>query len=92
MPNEWSIEHQIGVQSTVEGVDRIIAELAHRQHGVVARRQLIRAGLGRRMVERRLEAGRLHVVQRGVYAVGHRVVNRHGQWMAAVLSAGRMLF
>lgn len=62
--------------------------MAEPQHGVVARRQILDAGVGRRIVERRLEAGRLHVVQRGVYAVGHRVLTREGQWMAAVLAAG----
>jgi very-short-patch-repair endonuclease len=62
--------------------------LAERQHGVVGRCQILDAGVGRRVVERRLEAGRLHVVQRGVYAVGHRVLTREGQWMAAVLAAG----
>jgi very-short-patch-repair endonuclease len=30
---------------------------------------------------------RLHPVHRGVYAVGHRVLSRHGVWMAAVLVA-----
>jgi very-short-patch-repair endonuclease len=54
----------------------------------VARRQLLDAGLGRRIVERRLQAGRLHPVHRGVYAVGHPVLSVEGRWMAAVLAAG----
>ncbi|HWF34427.1 MAG TPA: type IV toxin-antitoxin system AbiEi family antitoxin domain-containing protein [Solirubrobacteraceae bacterium] len=68
--------------------DRRIAALADRQHGVVARRQLIALGYTAREIERRIEAGRLHRVHRGVYAVGHRRLTRHGRWMAAVLACG----
>jgi Protein of unknown function (DUF559) len=37
-----------------------VAALATRQHGVVARRQLLEIGLSPRTIDRRLEAGRLH--------------------------------
>jgi very-short-patch-repair endonuclease len=66
-----------------------IAALAKRQHGVVSRAQLIDLGIGRRAIQRRLESGRLRRIHRGVYAVGHRVVSREGQWMAAVLAGGK---
>ncbi|MDP9134149.1 MAG: DUF559 domain-containing protein [Actinomycetota bacterium] len=66
----------------------MIAALAQRQHGVVARRQLVALGLGSRAIDHRVQCGRLHPIHRGVYAVGHRVLSRHGRWMAAVLSAG----
>jgi predicted transcriptional regulator of viral defense system len=49
--------------------DQTIARLAARQHGVVAIAQLIDAGIGRRSVSHRLGAGRLHRIDRGVYAV-----------------------
>lgn len=65
-----------------------IARLAERQHGVVARRQLIAIGVDRNRIRRRLEQGRLHPIHRGVYAVGHRALTRHGRWMAAVLACG----
>ena len=65
-----------------------MAELAGRQHGVVARRQLLELGIGRRAIARRLEARRLHPLHRGVYAVGHRDLSRRGWWMAAVLACG----
>src|SRR5215204_6495219 len=39
--------------------DRRVAELAGRQHGVVARRQLISMGIGRGAIEARVCAGRL---------------------------------
>ena len=68
-------------------VDTEVGELARRQHGVVARRQLRALGLGADAVDDRLRAGRLHRVHRGVYAVGHALLSRHGVWMAAVLIA-----
>ena len=71
-----------------EFVEPLIAELATRQHGVVARRQLEDLGLRPTAIARRIEAGRLHRVHRGVYAVGHRVLGARGRWMAAVLAGG----
>lgn len=68
--------------------DHAIAELASRQHGVVARGQLIEIGIGRRAIGERLDRGRLHPIHRGVYAVGHSVLSMDARWMAAVLAAG----
>jgi Protein of unknown function (DUF559) len=68
--------------------DAAVAALAVRQHGVVARAQLVEIGLGHRAIDHRIEVGRLHPVHRGVYAVGHRRLTREGAWMAAVLAAG----
>ena len=65
-----------------------MAELAGRQHGVVARRQLLELGLGRRGIDERLARGRLHLVHNGVYAVGHRALTTDGLWLAAVLACG----
>jgi very-short-patch-repair endonuclease len=72
----------------LEIVDRRIARLAERQHGVVATRQLAALGLQQRAVSYRAAAGRLHRVHRGVYAVGHTVLTANGRRMAAVLAAG----
>jgi hypothetical protein len=69
-------------------VEQELADLARRQHGVVARRQLLRLGLQGNAVDRRLEAGRLHRIHAGVYAVGHPILGVNGQWMAAVLACG----
>jgi very-short-patch-repair endonuclease len=69
-------------------IDQRIAALAGAQGGVVSREQLISLGLGRGAIGRRVRGGRLHRLHRGVYAVGHRVVNREGRWRAAVLAAG----
>jgi very-short-patch-repair endonuclease len=62
--------------------------LAEVQHGVVARRQLLKLGFTRHRVQKRLDAGRLHRIYRGVYAVGHRRVTLKGRWIAAVLVCG----
>jgi very-short-patch-repair endonuclease len=62
--------------------------LVQRQHGVVARSQLLELGLGARSIEHRIAGGRLHSLWRGVYAVGRPEVSERGRWMAAVLSCG----
>jgi very-short-patch-repair endonuclease len=69
-------------------LDREIAVLAARQHGVIATRQLAALGVAQRAVSHRVAAGRLHRVHNGVYAVGHRVLTARGHWMAAVLACG----
>ena len=65
-----------------------LAELANRQFGVVHRKQLLAAGLSTKQIEGRLRTGRLHLVHRGVYAVGHRRLSRDGLLLAAVFGAG----
>jgi very-short-patch-repair endonuclease len=62
--------------------------LAGRQHGIVARRQLLALGFNSREIEHRVGHGRLHVVMRGVYAVGWPRLTRERRWMAAVLACG----
>jgi hypothetical protein len=68
--------------------DAQIAAIAGRQHGIVAVEQLRAAGLDEAAVRRRVAAGRLHRLHRGVYAVGHRSLSWRGRWLAAVLAAG----
>lgn len=68
--------------------DRAIAEMAARQYGVVSRAQLRGLGLSDSAIARRVEAGRLHRVHGGVYAVGHPLLSMHGRWLAAVLACG----
>jgi len=83
-----AVLHHIDEQPQARSADALIAQLAERQHGVVARRQLFALGLGRGAIDRRIERGRLHILHRGVYTVGHRAITQHGRWMAAVLAAG----
>jgi len=70
----------------------VLAGLAGKQHGVVARRQLLPPGFTRHEVQDRLDTGRLHRIHRGVYAVGHRKLTLKGRWMAAVLACGPEAF
>lgn len=65
-----------------------LAELATRQHGVVALRQLEHIGFSPSGVQRRPRARRLHRIHQGVYAVGHPLLSVDGYWMAAVLACG----
>jgi len=62
--------------------------LVRRQHGVITRRQLLAGGVSGPTIQRRLAAGRLHPLWRGVYAVGRPEVSDLGRWMAAVLACG----
>jgi very-short-patch-repair endonuclease len=63
-------------------------ELARRQHGVLTRNDLLGLGFGPRSIEHRVQSGRLHLIARGVYAVGRPELTPHGRWMAAVLVCG----
>jgi very-short-patch-repair endonuclease len=71
-----------------ERATALIRELAERQHGVVARRQLLEIGLGSGLIRDRVRGGRLIPLYRGVFALGHRRIGLHGEWIAAVLAAG----
>lgn len=65
--------------------DSVVGAVADRQYGVVSREQLLRAGLQTGQIKRAVHAGRLRPVFRGVYAVGHEAIGRHGWWKAALL-------
>jgi very-short-patch-repair endonuclease len=69
-------------------VDREIARLASRQHGVVSRAQLVELGLDGNAIDHRVRVGRIHRLHRGVYAVGHAAPSFHARAMAAVLACG----
>jgi very-short-patch-repair endonuclease len=88
MNREPTIEHPTGAGSSAREKDRALAELAKRQHGIVARTQLLELGLGRRAIAARIERDMLHEVFLGVYVFGPRRITRKGRWMAAVLAAG----
>jgi very-short-patch-repair endonuclease len=64
-------------------------ELAGKQHGIVTRRQLLALGFSSRSIEHRRSTGRLHLVTRGVYAVGWPALDQRRRWMAAVLACGK---
>jgi very-short-patch-repair endonuclease len=66
----------------------MVAALAGRQHGVVSHGQLLACGLTHRAIERRSQAGRLHRIHRGVYAVGHTAGPLRMREAAALLACG----
>jgi hypothetical protein len=78
----------VWVNVTIDPKDEVIARLANRQGGVVSRAQLQARGFTARSIERRLEAGRLRLIHRGVYAVGHDAIPVRGRLVAGLLVAG----
>jgi len=62
--------------------------VAGRQHGLMTSAQLIAVGLNDSAIAKRVDAGRLHSLYRGVYAVGHSRLSQEARWLAAVLAAG----
>jgi hypothetical protein len=69
-------------------VDRKVAELAARSHGVVTRAELLRAGVTDRELRRRVAKGTLVPVHRGVYRVGHAAPSVEARYLAAVKACG----
>ena len=68
--------------------DTLIADLASRQHGRVARRQLLGRGLSDAWVKRRVRSGHLIPEFPGVYLVGHRNPSIDGRLISAALACG----
>jgi very-short-patch-repair endonuclease len=77
------------VREELDRAESKIARIAGRQHGVVSVAQLRAAGIGKNGITRRLRAGRLHRLHRGVYAVGHTAPSEYRRFMAAVLASGK---
>jgi very-short-patch-repair endonuclease len=70
------------------GPEKVQRDLVRRQHGVIARWQLLERGFNDDSIKHRIEKRWLHPVFAGVYAVGRPEVSRYGMWMAAVLACG----
>jgi len=64
----------------------LLHHIAARQYGVITISQLQEIGIDRYGIRSRVRSGRLHRVHPNVYAVGRQGLERHGQWLAAVLS------
>jgi very-short-patch-repair endonuclease len=69
-------------------IDRLIAAIAYKQQGNIARRQLIELGLDDNAIKYRLRTGRLYRVYPGVYAVGRPPSAPAEKASAAVLACG----
>jgi very-short-patch-repair endonuclease len=67
----------------------VVAELAARQWGVLSRAQLRGVGVSPAAVDVWVRRSRLHVVYRGVYALGHTSLKVEGRRLAAVLACGQ---
>lgn len=65
-----------------------VARIGRRQHGRVARRQLLAADVDAKRIDRWVRDGLLRIVHRGVYAIGHTAPSLHAVYIAAVLAGG----
>ena len=66
-----------------------LQELVARQWGVIGRRQLMDAGVGRGTIEHWLKTRRLCRVHRGVFAFTAAPLAPEARWMAAALACGK---
>ncbi len=55
---------------------------------MLTRADLDAFGFSKMAIEHRVSTGRLHLIARGIYAVGRRELTQNGRWMAAVLACG----
>src|SRR4051812_35609638 len=69
-------------------VERELARLGSRAHGVVTRAQLLHAGITASAINRRLADGSLIPQHRGVYRIGHCAPSVDASYMSAVLACG----
>jgi Transcriptional regulator, AbiEi antitoxin len=69
-------------------VERIIAGIARRAHGVVTREELLAAGVSRGEIKSRLRSGTLIRVFPGVYRAGHAAPSVLAWYAAAVKACG----
>jgi len=69
-------------------VERKIARIANRAHGIVTRVELLTAGVTPAEIKHRLARGALLREHRGVYRVGHRAPSIYATYMAAVRACG----
>jgi very-short-patch-repair endonuclease len=69
-------------------VERTLARLGSRTHGVVTRRELLDAGVTADEIRQRLKNGSLLPQYRGVYRVGHTAPTLEATYLAAVRACG----
>jgi very-short-patch-repair endonuclease len=69
-------------------LDKRIAALAERDHGIIDVAGLYGLGASRTQITHRLSELRFIALHRGVYAPGHRKLTNQGWWLAAVRAIG----
>src|SRR5207245_3347413 len=69
-------------------VEQQLARIASKNHGVVTRRDLARAGITGAEIKHRVGVGALIRVHWGVYRVGHRAPSLESRYLAAVRACG----
>ena len=69
--------------------DEVIAVIASRSHGVIAREEMLGAGISGADIDRRARRGALIRVHRGVYRAGHDAPSTEADYLAAVRACGR---
>lgn len=89
MADSSHLDRNSSGKRATSAIDHVIAALAARQYGVVDRDQLRRIGLSEDEIDYRIAIGRLRVIHRGVYAVGHDRLSPEGRWLAAVFAGGK---
>ena len=70
------------------GPDAIVAAVAIQQNGLITHTQALEAGLSRRMIQVRVEAGRWASLRRGVYAIAGIPPSERQVVLAAELATG----
>lgn len=65
-----------------------VAKAAEARLGVLTLAELWELGLDKHVIARLVEAGFLHRLYPGVFAVGHRALSTNGRWRAATLACG----
>lgn len=86
--NEARRRGAVGIDDPRRRVERRVAALASRQHGVITRAQLLAAGLGAGAIDHRVRNGRLQLLHRGIYLAGHATPTWRAREIAAVLACG----
>ncbi|MBW8825972.1 MAG: type IV toxin-antitoxin system AbiEi family antitoxin domain-containing protein [Acidobacteria bacterium] len=72
----------------MDKTDAVMMELSRRHLGVLARRQLLDAGIDESAIRRRVASGELQPAYPGVYWHGAAPRSQHGRVLAAVLAVG----
>ena len=91
MPDSHSVSAAMRTKGSSRpgaSIDSVVAELAKTQFGVVGREQLRALGASEGWITRRVARGSLLRLHRGVYAVGHKHLDRRARFLGAVLACG----